>query len=51
LKGEVNNVCFPSVAVVEGDSLYIYYGAADERIAAALLSMKELLAELASNKI
>lgn len=50
LKGEVNNVCFPSGAVVEGDSLYIYYGAADERIAAASVSMKELMAALASNK-
>lgn len=51
LKGEVNNVCFPSGAIVEDDTLYIYYGAADERIAAASLSMKELLTELASNKI
>lgn len=51
LKGEVNNVCFPSGAIVEDDTLYIYYGAADERIAAASLSMTELLAELARNKI
>lgn len=50
LKGEVNNVCFPTGAILEGDTLYIYYGAADERIAVASLSITELLAELDSNK-
>ncbi len=50
LRGEVNNVCFPSGAIVENDTLFIYYGAADERIAVASLSLKELLAELALNK-
>ena len=51
LKGEVNNVCFPTGAVVFGDLLYIYYGAADERIATVSLSMSELLKELILNKI
>jgi predicted GH43/DUF377 family glycosyl hydrolase len=51
LKGEVNNVCFPTGAVLEDDTLYIYYGAADERIAVASVSLKELLAELTLNKI
>ncbi len=51
LKGEVNNVCFPTGAIVEDDTLYIYYGAADERIAVASLNVKELLAELALNKL
>jgi len=46
LKGEVNNVCFPSGAILEDDTLYIYYGAADERIAVASLSMGELLTKL-----
>jgi predicted GH43/DUF377 family glycosyl hydrolase len=46
LKGEVNNVCFPSGAIVEEDTLYIYYGAADERIAVASLNLQELLTEL-----
>jgi predicted GH43/DUF377 family glycosyl hydrolase len=46
LKGEVNNVCFPTGAVVEEDTLYIYYGAADEQIACASLSMAALLKEL-----
>lgn len=46
LKGEVNNVCFPTGAVIEDDILYIYYGAADERIAVAQVSLPELLKEL-----
>lgn len=46
LKGEVNNVCFPTGTVVENDTLYIYYGAADERIAVASLSISKLLKEL-----
>lgn len=50
LKGEVNNVCFPTGTVLEDDTLFIYYGAADERIAVASVSLKELLGELALNK-
>lgn len=50
LKGEVNNVCFPTGAIVEDDTLYIYYGAADERIAVASMSLKELLTELINFK-
>jgi predicted GH43/DUF377 family glycosyl hydrolase len=46
LKGEVNNVCFPTGSVVFDDKLYIYYGAADERIATASLSISELVNEL-----
>ncbi len=51
LKGEVNNICFPTGAVLEEDTLYIYYGAADERIAVASVSLKGLLSELLLNKI
>jgi beta-1,2-mannobiose phosphorylase / 1,2-beta-oligomannan phosphorylase len=51
LKGEVNNVCFPTGAVVFDDKLYIYYGAADERIACASVSLSELLQELIKYKI
>ena len=51
LKGEVNNVCFPSGSLVVGDTLYIYYGAADERIACASISLSGLLKELLLNKI
>ncbi len=50
LKGEVNNVCFPSGTALFDDTLYIYYGAADERIATASVSLSELLAELLSYK-
>lgn len=51
LKGEVDNVCFPSGAVTENDTLYIYYGAADKRIACASMSLSELLKELILNSI
>lgn len=49
LKGEVNNVCFPTGAVLIEDTLFIYYGAADERIACASVSLSALLAELLLN--
>ncbi|MEP7263882.1 MAG: pesticidal protein Cry7Aa [Bacteroidota bacterium] len=49
LKGEVNNVVFPTGTALFDDTLYIYYGAADERIACASLSLKELLSELTIN--
>lgn len=50
LKGEVNNVCFPTGAIVDKETLFIYYGAADERIAVASLNINELLAELSACK-
>jgi predicted GH43/DUF377 family glycosyl hydrolase len=46
LKGEVNNVCFPTGTAIFKDTLYIYYGAADERIATVSLSLTKLLEEL-----
>ncbi len=46
LKGEVNNVCFPTGAIVVNDTLYIYYGAADEQIACASVSISALIQEL-----
>jgi len=51
LKGEVNNVCFPTGTVLDNDMLYIYYGAADERIAVASVGLTALLAELLLHKI
>jgi beta-1,2-mannobiose phosphorylase / 1,2-beta-oligomannan phosphorylase len=51
LKGEVNNVCFPTGTAVFDDQLYIYYGAADERIACASVHLDELIAELLQNKL
>ncbi len=46
IRGEVNNVCFPTGTALFGDDLYIYYGAADEQIACAALSISELLETL-----
>jgi beta-1,2-mannobiose phosphorylase / 1,2-beta-oligomannan phosphorylase len=46
LKGEVNNVCFPTGTATFGDTLYIYYGAADEQIACASVSLSALIKEL-----
>lgn len=45
-KGQVNNVVFPTGTALFDDRLYIYYGAADERIAVASLNFSELLSEL-----
>ena len=50
LKGEVANVVFPSGALVEGDSLKVYYGAADTRICVASCSLQGLLDEIAPEK-
>lgn len=49
LKGEVNNVCFPTGTALFDDTLYIYYGAADERIAVVSVSLSGLLQELMFN--
>jgi predicted GH43/DUF377 family glycosyl hydrolase len=49
LKGEVNNVCFPTGTALFDDTLFIYYGAADEQIATASVSLSELLKELLLN--
>jgi len=44
--GIVNNVVFPTGTALFGDTLYVYYGAADEHIACASLSFSALLDEL-----
>jgi predicted GH43/DUF377 family glycosyl hydrolase len=49
LNGEVNNVVFPTGTAVFGDTLFIYYGAADERIACASLSISALVEKLIIN--
>ena len=49
LNGEVNNVVFPTGTAVFGDTLFIYYGAADERIACASLSLSALIEKLIIN--
>ncbi|HBZ68014.1 MAG TPA: pesticidal protein Cry7Aa [Bacteroidales bacterium] len=48
LLGEVNNVVFPTGAVQFGETLYIYYGAADSRIACVTLNLPDLITELLS---
>ena len=50
-KGEVNNVCFPTGTITIDDIIYIYYGAADEQIAVASVSLSGLLTELMSHVI
>jgi predicted GH43/DUF377 family glycosyl hydrolase len=51
LKGEVNNVCFPTGTAIFDENLYIYYGAADSRIACAYVSLPALVEELLRYKI
>ncbi len=51
LTGEVNNVCFPTGHSIYGDTLYIYYGAADEHVAVASLHLPDLIKELLLNRI
>ena len=47
--GDVNNVVFPTGTAIKDGRLYIYYGAADKRIAAKSVDMQALLKELKSN--
>jgi predicted GH43/DUF377 family glycosyl hydrolase len=50
LCGYTNNVCFPTGTALFDDTLYIYYGAADEKIACASVSLAALVDELLMNK-
>jgi len=50
LKGDVDDVVFPTGTALFDDRLYIYYGAADELIACASVSLKGLVNELLQNK-
>jgi predicted GH43/DUF377 family glycosyl hydrolase len=49
-KGVVNQVCFPTGAIIWDNRLYIYYGAADTSIACVSVSVKELVDELLNHK-
>jgi predicted GH43/DUF377 family glycosyl hydrolase len=49
LEGDVNNVVFPTGTSIFGDTLFIYYGAADSHIACASLSLSALMTELLTN--
>ena len=46
LSGEVHNVVFPTGTALFDETLYIYYGAADTRIAVASLNINDLIEEL-----
>lgn len=47
--GYVNYVVFPTGTAIFNDQLYIYYGAADDKIAVASLNLNDLLNELKQN--
>ncbi len=51
LAGDVDDVCFPTGTVLVDDTLYIYYGAGDDIIACASVSLSGLVAELLVNKV
>ena len=44
--GDVSNVVFPEGAILENDTLEVYYGCADTRIGLAKVSISELLSNL-----
>jgi len=46
--GDVNNVVFPTGAVLKNGRIYIYYGAADSRIAVKSIDVESLIKELQS---
>lgn len=46
LKGVVDNVTFPSGAVIVGDNLYVYYGSGDQGICLATCNLNSLLENL-----
>lgn len=46
LSGVVSRVCFPTGTALFGDTLYIYYGAADKSVACVSVRLTELLDEL-----
>jgi predicted GH43/DUF377 family glycosyl hydrolase len=50
INGVVSNVVFPTGTALFGDTLYVYYGAADQCIACASMSLTALLDELLLNK-
>ena len=51
VEGYVHNVVFPTGTALFDDKLYIYYGAADDQIAVASVSLKDLITELLLFKI
>lgn len=50
LKGDVPNVIFPSGALLEGNVLHIYYGAADTTCCLATIDVNDLLASMCTQE-
>jgi predicted GH43/DUF377 family glycosyl hydrolase len=50
MAGDVDNVCFPTGTALFDDTLYIYYGAGDDIVACASVSLSSLITELLSHK-
>jgi predicted GH43/DUF377 family glycosyl hydrolase len=50
LRGEVNNVVFPTGTALFGNTLFIYYGAADTQIACASVNLSEVVDKLLTSK-
>jgi len=48
-RGVANNVVFPTGSAIFGKRIYVYYGAADKRIAAASVSLDGLVEKMLSN--
>jgi len=51
LKGDVNNVVFPTGALIKDGTLSVYYGAADKQCGLATIKLKEIIDELLMFKI
>ena len=49
--GDVNNVVFPTGTAIFGERLYIYYGAADKRIAVASVNLNKLIHEILATEV
>lgn len=46
LSGDIKNTVFPTGSAIFGNDLYIYYGAADERIAVAKVQIDDLIRDV-----
>ena len=49
--GDIDNVVFPTGTAIFGERLYIYYGAADKRIAVVSVNLHKLLHELLASEL
>jgi predicted GH43/DUF377 family glycosyl hydrolase len=49
--GDIDNVVFPTGTAIFGERLYIYYGAADKRIAVVSVNLDNLLHELLASDL